>query len=525
MLNNLTIISCSYNTPVITKVMLKSFIKVHGNGPFNFLISENSTNNETKDMLFNNNVPYIENKGATHVEGVQALLDKCRTKYALLVDTDIVFKENISSLLQSIDDNEITLAGTVCGSRGGFNLHARVHPWFCIINVHDINKYKIKFNDMIRVKESNSEGFYNNIPINKVPQGNTEPMYDVGATFYEDILKHNLKIANLLNLNVWFKHYEGSSWQRVSGHSGFEHLGNQVWQSFQKEIEYHKDIKIKDKLNKKQSKKFAFFYPVFIPDEIRKEEVFKSFKSWADNVNKHEVDIILGGWAASDEFWDEFETFVVSTGISFHIKRFDKNYGKAHIINNLTTEYLEQNPNCKYFLSCDSDIILPDEEAKKINNISIFQRMENAADDLEITYNKPFAYFALDQLGECFHKHEKFDKELFVSGEHIVWNSKLDGIAGGAIFVSTKFWKECGGYREMGVYSGDDGYLLYDSFSFKKLASVIKSISVFHPNNSSKEYSAWKEKQRNICTGIPLDDINIAVKEADKFWSKNGITK
>ena len=231
-MNDLTIISCSYNTPQVTEVMLKSFVKVHGNGPFHFLISENFTDRKTRDYLNKNKVPYFPRTGATHVEGVELLLEACTTKYALLVDTDIVFKEDVGLLLDMMKLHDLTMFGEVCGLRGGYNLHERIHPWFCMVNVDNIKKHNIKFNDPERVKKFNSEGFYNNIPINKVQQGNIIPMYDVGATFYEDIRKVNFKVAHIVNLNTWYTHYEGFSWQRVLGHGGFEQLGNQVWQAF-----------------------------------------------------------------------------------------------------------------------------------------------------------------------------------------------------------------------------------------------------------------------------------------------------
>jgi GT2 family glycosyltransferase len=513
-MNNLTVISCSYNTPQVTEVMLKSFIKVHGDGPFNFLLAENSTNDETKNILDEAGINYIDNPGGTHHSGVQLLLDACKTKYALLVDTDIVFKSNIKSLLTAMEQNDITMLGEVCGSRGGYNLHPRVHPWFCLINVENIKKHNIKFTDMVRVKATGSDGFYNNIPINQRPNDGTF-LYDVGATFYEDIIKANLKVANIPNLNKWFVHYEGSSWQRISGHQGFENLGNSVWQRFQKEIVEHKDIDIKGKLNVEPGKKYLFVYPVFIPDDKRLEEAIESIGSWVSQINQETTDIIIGGWCANDEYYNSFVTVVQELDNNLKVKRFDKNYGKAKVVNDLVSEHINNNPNCEYFISCDSDIVLP------LGNTEIFERMDKAANIMETQYSKKFSYFALEQLGACCHQHEKFDSKLKLDIEDVVYNSKIEGIAGGAIFVSVKFWKEVGGYRVMGVYSGDDGYLLYDSFRTGHTASVIKTISVFHPGDSTTEYTEWKKSQLSMCTGRPVDNLDGAIANADAFWSSN----
>lgn len=518
MLNKLTIVTCSYNTPKVTEVMLKSFIKVHGDGPFNLLVSENSTNNETQDILDSANIVYLKNPGSTHAEGVQKLLDACSTKYALLVDTDIVFKSDVSLLLDVMKKNELTMLGQVCGSRGGFNLHPRVHPWFCLINVENIKKHNIRFTDMNRVKSTNSEAFYKNVPINNARPNNTVLMYDVGATFYEDITKVGLRIANIPNLDKWFIHYEGSSWQRVSGHQGFEILGNSVWQAFQKEIEEHKNIDITNKFVMPSNKRYAFIYPVFIPDSIRLTETITSIKSWLNRINKDEVDIIMGGWCANEELKKEFLVIKDELDPDINVKFFDKNYGKAKVINDLSFNYLASNNNCKYFLTCDSDIVLPTDNIDLCR--SIFERMENAAVELETNHYKKFSYFALDQLGECCHIHSKFNNKLIVANEEIVWNTNVEGIAGGALFISVDFWKAVNGYRVMGVYSGDDGYLLYDSNRLGYLASVIKSVVVYHPGNSTKEYSEWKHSQLSKCTGRPVSSLDTAVADADNFWSK-----
>lgn len=505
MFDDLTLVTCSYNTPEILETMLKSFIRIHGNGPHNILIYDNSTNEETAEMLDKYGIKYIRNPGYTHSKGVeQALLD-CRTKYALLVDSDIIFKANIEGLYKTIKDNDITLGGELCASRGGYNLHPRIHPWFCFINVENVRKHGIKFTDMDRIEKSKASGFYKNIPLNETEQGNEIPMYDVGATFYEDIKNADLKIGNISNISQWFKHYEGSSWQRVSGHEGFEKLGNKVWVEYQEEIKKHKGIILNNQFKSiEKGSKYAFIYPVFAPDRKRLEQCKKSLKSFLDNDCLKNVDIIAGGWCSKKKYWEEIDELVEA-------KRFNKNYGKAHIINDLSLSYLELNPDCEYFLSCDSDIILP-EDSK-----DIFNRMATAAVELESKGHK-FAYFSLEQLEMCCHQHQNFDKSLKLGNEEIVWNSRLEGIAGGALFIGVEFWKEVNGYRVMGVYSGDDGYLLYDSKVLGRLASVIKTVPVIHPGGAEPEYTEWKYSQLAKCTGHEKD-INESIKEANKWWN------
>ena len=208
------------------------------------ILIENSTNDETQKMLDSNGISYVKNPGGTHAKSMDIAFDLCKTKYALVVDTDIIFKKNVIGMFGKILESGIDLLGIECGDRGGYMLMPRIHPWFMFVNIESVKKNGIKFYDAERVKKSKSEGFYNNIPINDFIS--PEPMYDVGSTFYEDMKNAGLKISNTPVIQNWFQHYEGSSWQRASGHSGFEQLGNHVWNLYQKEIELVKNVNIKE---------------------------------------------------------------------------------------------------------------------------------------------------------------------------------------------------------------------------------------------------------------------------------------
>ena len=244
-MHDLTLISCSYNTPKITETMLKSFKMIHPElSEMNLILMENSTNEETQLILDKNFIPYIKNPGGTHSRSIDIAFSKCKTKYALIVDTDIIFEKSISPLYDMIKTHDIDLIGIQCGDRGGYRLMPRIHPWFMFVNIEKINDLKIKFHDEERITKSGSSSFYNNIPLNSYRSNN--PMYDVGSTFYEDASKAGLKISNTPIIQNWFKHYEGSSWQRVCGNPGFVQHGNNVWQEYQKEIDKVKDIDIRE---------------------------------------------------------------------------------------------------------------------------------------------------------------------------------------------------------------------------------------------------------------------------------------
>jgi hypothetical protein len=240
-MNNITITSCSYNTPDVTITMLKSFFKYHNST--NVLICENSTNDNTTKLLVENNVPYIQNTGGLHAPSVDLLIENCKTDYMLLVDTDIIFLKNHQDQFDIVQQMDLTLLGEICGDRGGKSLYNRVHPWHCFINVKNIKDNNIKFYDYDRqVKRDGSK------------------IYDVGASFFEDIRKAKLKIGNVSLQDKYYKHYEGMSWRTLkygetegnidvdsnATHNNIElyKYGKLIERMYQLEINNYKDIKI-----------------------------------------------------------------------------------------------------------------------------------------------------------------------------------------------------------------------------------------------------------------------------------------
>jgi hypothetical protein len=243
-MDNLTLAACSYNTPNVTETMLKSFFKHHGET--NVLICENSTNNNTIDILQKYNIPFIRNEGGLHSPSVDILIDNCKTDYMLLVDTDVIFLQNHKKLLDQFVSLNLTLMGEICGDRGGKSLHNRVHPWHCFINVKNVKQNKIKFYDYERLSKRDGT-----------------KIYDVGASFFEDIRNHKLKIGGLLVQDVYYKHYEGMSWRtlkygNVDGnidvnandtHNNLQlyKYGKLVEMAYNQEIALYKDIQINAK--------------------------------------------------------------------------------------------------------------------------------------------------------------------------------------------------------------------------------------------------------------------------------------
>jgi hypothetical protein len=214
-MEDLTLITCSYETPDVTMTMLKSFRYFHSYlNQMNLVLIENSKqgNDETRELLKENHIKHFVNYGGTHSPSIDIAFQNCKTRYALVVDTDIIFKKDFKEPFEMLKKYNVALAGIECGDRGGYKLHKRIHPWFMFVDLKQIKENGIKFHDDWRIKKTNSEAFFKNVPVNDIKSEVT--MYDVGSSFYEDVSNNGLKIANLPKLEDWFIHCEGSSWYK-----------------------------------------------------------------------------------------------------------------------------------------------------------------------------------------------------------------------------------------------------------------------------------------------------------------------
>ena len=192
-MNDITLITCSYNTPVVTTNMLKSFVRLHPN--CKILVCDNSTDDATRLYLQRAKIPFIINEGGLHAPSVDILLQQVKTTNALLVDTDVVFFKPHHDVYEQFVKMGLTLMGDIEGDRGGKKIHLRVHPWHCFINVNHIKQHGLKFYDKQRMTQRG------------------EVLYDVGSSLIEDAKKQKLKIADFKGNGSYYKHYEGMSWR------------------------------------------------------------------------------------------------------------------------------------------------------------------------------------------------------------------------------------------------------------------------------------------------------------------------
>lgn len=242
--NELTILTCNYNTHELISNLLKSAKSCFNEMP-SIMVMNTSTDPKESIELSNKGIKHYNFKGGIHGEAVNLGFRKVRTRYVLLVDSDIIFLKDIDKIFEKFKETGGVLMGKIVGDVGGKSLYPRVEPWYCFIDLNHLKLHKIDFFD--REKTKNSK--------------NTDRVYDIGSTMYEKVVESGKLIVDAPFLeNKYFKHYGGMSWrtQKFDGSKGdtdidfggthphkiLYDIGMQVKQEYLAETEYLKNIDI-----------------------------------------------------------------------------------------------------------------------------------------------------------------------------------------------------------------------------------------------------------------------------------------
>lgn len=267
-------------------------------------------------------------------------------------------------------------------------------------------------------------------------------------------------------------------------------------------------------------KKVAYVQPIFAPDKLRFERNIASIKSMGEYLRKYpykDIELHFGGWA-DDDFWPTFKEFIKEEfkDFTFIIKKFDRNYGKAFVVNKLMKEV-----ETEYVLTADSDILFLEEEK------NMFERLVFAAEKVPEVRGKPMGLIALNQKGQNCHLDFCYKHKVEFNGENgryeaLCFPKGKGGIAGGCIFFRNDVWKKIGGYREMGIYSGEDAYFLVDLFDAGYCLQIFETLHVRHPAENDPIYAKWKVKVCQRDSGHGRKITKSQMIEADSFWEKHG---
>lgn len=235
-----------------------------------------------------------------------------------------------------------------------------------------------------------------------------------------------------------------------------------------------------------------FVQPIFVPDNIRLEQNEKSIVSIGNYIKKYpcEITFVFGGWAYNNNLWESIKNIInenIPKKNLKEIRRFDRNYGKAYVVNSL----YKNNTNFNYLLTCDSDIIF------SLECPNMFQRLEDIAKQSQQHTGKKFGFISLDQREGCCHIHSLFNRKYYIKNrysenEMVSYPHNARGIAGGCLFISKELWDRVNGYNILGVYAGEDGGFLLDTHKAGYSYQVSNDVFIIHPHQIDKEYAETK---------------------------------
>lgn len=255
--------------------------------------------------------------------------------------------------------------------------------------------------------------------------------------------------------------------------------------------------------------KLLIVQPIFCPNDIGFEIQMDSIRSFFDycyHYNYHDLNIIYSGYCAKEEYWDHISKLCIMKPHNIKIEKFPKNYGKAVIVNKMVYLYDKE---YKYLFTFDSDIKFD------LNENDIIKQLYDIAEQLP-----NFGLLSLNQLGINCQLYNHYTESKQLNGHTLCWHPGGAGIAGGCLFVSMKAFRDIKGYREMGVYDSDDGFLMLDLANKKYFLATIKTLSIIHPKvKELKEgYNQWKSELLNNRRNVGGGRYEHKMIDAENFW-------
>lgn len=186
-INEITLLTVSFNNNVLTTMMIKSFYKqvcevetlIIDNGTFQPVSSDMK---ELFNVVDNTNQKITGNYNQcskNHCSAVDYALKNCvKTKWCLLVDNDVLFKSDVKKLLEELKDSEFDC----CGEIGWDDAPPiRLFPYFCLINVEKFRNENLNYFDNDRCIGPGSK------EVGKRGPGTPCWYKDTGCSFLEDI--------------------------------------------------------------------------------------------------------------------------------------------------------------------------------------------------------------------------------------------------------------------------------------------------------------------------------------------------
>lgn len=208
--NDVTLIVVNWNQRPCIELLLKSYCQHHYIGsPLKLILFDNGSEDGSKEWMLENDIPFISSSvNIGHENALNKIYNQIKTRYALLVDSDVQFKGYVFDYLDNLD-NIVVSAGELIDKNyiNGTKIKDRISPWFTLFNYE-------------RVKEAGITTF----------RANEDWTYDVGSEFYENIVRAGFQNFNIDRLPgdqdndlISMKYEKFRHWGKVSW-DVFEHL-------------------------------------------------------------------------------------------------------------------------------------------------------------------------------------------------------------------------------------------------------------------------------------------------------------
>lgn len=262
----------------------------------------------------------------------------------------------------------------------------------------------------------------------------------------------------------------------------------------------------------------TYVQPIFAPDKKRLDRNLASLLSFAEYTKQNPGvnQVLLGGWSPNEDYWKDIKGLIGENfkHIPHKIIKFDRNYGKAMIVNQLASQI---EPKNKFMLTADSDILFTKDTP------NMFARLVEAANVMTVHKKREVGMIGLNQLGHnchlpCCYENQHTFKSAGGNNEKVVWPHGGGGIAGGCLMFNLTAWRKINGYRVMGTYCGDDAYALIDLLHAGYSIQLAESVGIIHPPEADEEYAKWKVMVCQRDSGAAKDDITKQIEEAEAFW-------
>ena len=204
----IVVLSVFYNTKNLLYPLYMSFKRNAGLSKYDFVVYDNSDKMDKKVITLPSQMSSIKlvninpaklvkdipayNGSAKHTKTIDMALNDLKGRYdfCILLDSDVIITSDISRYIKKMVQEDYTL----CGYHDVTSNRNLIHPCAMIINLNHINKHNIHFYDRSRMYG--------------VPP--TKDTYDTGMSFYEDVVKNNLKVLEI-PYNAYSSHFGAGS--------------------------------------------------------------------------------------------------------------------------------------------------------------------------------------------------------------------------------------------------------------------------------------------------------------------------